>query len=290
MAPVVVKVSPEEIVSLKEVLSRQTGVVTISTTNQYELFRVKYGNSVIVGYSTGKIVGNNEEARKLLAKLLTEMHRDTSKPLIIGSDEAGKGEWLGPMVVAAVAVSPERELELQTRGVMDSKELSLSKIRELSEFIAANNFVTASVTITPSRFNELFVQFKDEKQTLDDLLAWGHSKVINDVYLKVSGDYKDILVIIDEFNRLSTQDRLRRLLDLKKIDVIQEPKAEKNIAVGAASIVARDVREKYIDYLSNEFKKDLRQVTIEAALKDPYSFAYAKLPYLEKLAKKVNDF
>ncbi len=289
MVPVVVKVSPEEVVSIKGLLSRQMGVVSLQVTNQYEIFRVKYAESFIVGYSSGKIVVNNEEARKLLSKLLNELHGELTKPLIIGSDEAGKGEWLGPMVVAAVAVSPERELELQTRGVMDSKELSLSKIKELSEYVTTNNFVTSYVVITPSRFNELFIVLKDENKTLNDLLAWGHSKVIDDVYSKVSISTKDIRVIIDEFDRIRTEDRLRRLLDLKRIEVIQEPRAERNIAVAAASIVARDTREKYIDYQSKEFKKDLRKLTVESALKDTYSFAYAKLPYLEKIANRVNE-
>jgi ribonuclease HIII len=286
LVQVVVKVSPEEITSIKEQLLRQTDVVTLATTNQYEVFRVKYLDSLIVGYSSGKIVGSKEDARKLLLNILDKLHQNFTKTIVIGSDEAGKGEWLGPMVVAAVAVSPDREIELQAQGVMDSKELSLSKISELSELIRARNFVNDSVVITPARFNELFIQFKDENQTLNDLLAWGHSKVIDDVYSKVATNTKDIKVIIDEFDRLATEDRLRRLLTLNGIEVIQEPRAERNIAVAAASIIARDVREKYIDILSMEFKKDLRKLTVESALKDPYSFVYAKLAFLEKLAKK----
>jgi len=53
----------------------------------------------------------------------------------IGSDEAGKGEWLGPLIVAAVALSRQQRSYLVTQGVMDSKELRLDVIVELAFLI-----------------------------------------------------------------------------------------------------------------------------------------------------------
>lgn len=55
--------------------------------------------------------------------------------VIVGSDETGKGEWLGPMTIAAVAITPEQSSYLVTQGVMDSKELKIQRIIELTDVI-----------------------------------------------------------------------------------------------------------------------------------------------------------
>jgi len=58
---------------------------------------------------------------------------------LIGSDEAGKGEWLGPMTIAAVALTPQQSLYLVTQGVMDSKKLRLETILQLAGIIKGSN-------------------------------------------------------------------------------------------------------------------------------------------------------
>jgi len=88
-------VQPEEIQLLKSILLSEVGVRNLETTNPYEVFRVEYENCLIVGYTTGKIVANKENARRLIAKGLPKLSTEVTKPTIIGSDEAGKGEWLG---------------------------------------------------------------------------------------------------------------------------------------------------------------------------------------------------
>jgi len=149
----------------------------------------------------------------LISELLPKISVETTKAMVIGSDEAGKGEWLGPIVVAAVAVSREQTYELQGEGVMNSKELSLTRIKELASFIRNHHYLTAHVIITPKRFNELFNELKDERKTLNDLLAWGHSKAIEDVLNSLNVNARDVRVMIDEFDRIKTEERLRRDLD-----------------------------------------------------------------------------
>lgn len=149
----------------------------------------------------------------MISELLPKISVETTKAMVIGSDEAGKGEWLGPIVVAAVAVSREQTYELQGEGVMNSKELSLTRIKELASFIRNHHYLTAHVIITPKRFNELFNELKDERKTLNDLLAWGHSKAIEDVLNSLNVNARDVRVMIDEFDRIKTEERLRRDLD-----------------------------------------------------------------------------
>ena len=74
-------------------------------TNEYELLRVKDKNLNIVLYKSGKLVhnGNNPSIEFLNAILKKEEKYD----YILGSDETGKGEWYGPLVVVATALKPD---------------------------------------------------------------------------------------------------------------------------------------------------------------------------------------
>ncbi|MFW6117264.1 MAG: hypothetical protein ACOC6G_01605 [Thermoproteota archaeon] len=280
MSPIVIKVRKDEIQPLKNLLLSRTDVEQLKTTNPYEVFRLKYYDCLIIGYSTGKIVANKKTAKDLFSELLSQI-TPRQKETVIGSDEAGKGEWLGPMVVAAVAVKPEQKTELKVQGVMDSKELSLTKIRELADFIRDNDYLESHVIIPPEKFNKLFDEFRDEGRTLNDILAWGHSKAIGNLLHFNSLKNRKVKVIIDEFDRIKTQQRIQRVLNLDKVQVIQQPKAEENIAVAAASIIARDLREDYIDFLSKKLQKDLRKVSPDEAILDDKSVEYAKVSYLK---------
>jgi len=286
LAQIVFKVRKDEIQSLKTLLLSREDIKQLRTTNPYEVFRVRYDDCLIVGYTTGKIVANKEIARQLISDLLPRIAGEIQKGTVIGSDEAGKGEWLGPIVVAAVAVNPEQNYELQAHGVMDSKELSLSRIRELASFIRDSHYLRRHVIITPRRFNGLFDELKNESRTLNDLLAWGHSTAIGDLLGSLHTKDKKVKVIIDEFDRIKTEDRIRRVLDLNMVEVIQRPRAEENMAVAAASIIARDLREDYIDLLCKKLHKDLRTLTVEDAIADERAIEYAKIRYLKKLAEK----
>ena len=286
MAQIVFKIRKDEIQSLKTLLLSREDIKQLRTTNPYEVFRVKYDDCLIVGYTTGKIVANKEIARRLISDILPEIVGEIAKGTVIGSDEAGKGEWLGPIVVAAVAVNPEQNHELQAHGVMDSKELSLSRIRGLASFIRDRHYLRRHVIITPKRFNELFDELKDERRTLNDLLAWGHSTAIEDLLGSLHMNDEKVKVIIDEFDRIKTEERLHRILHLNKVEIVQRPRAEENMAVAAASIIARDLREDYIDFLCKKLHKDLRNLTLEDAVADKRVAEYAKTSYLKKTPEK----
>ncbi|TAD76267.1 MAG: ribonuclease HII [Oscillatoriales cyanobacterium] len=58
-------------------------------------------------------------------------------PLVAGVDEVGRGSLFGPVVAAAVILSPEAAAILRDRGVRDSKQLSAAKRQALVEPIQA---------------------------------------------------------------------------------------------------------------------------------------------------------
>ncbi|MEO3993285.1 MAG: hypothetical protein QN229_03110 [Desulfurococcaceae archaeon TW002] len=205
--------------------------------------------------------------------------------VIVGSDEAGKGEWLGPLTVAAVALTPEQSSYLVTQGVMDSKELKIDRIMELSGIIRKECLSYHVIAITPRKFNMLLREVKKEGKSLNDILAWGHAKAIYEVYRELQN--KKILgrvkLVIDEFDKLKTEERLGRVLKLANFDIEQRPHAEEETAVAAASILARATREFWIDDASKRLHLDLRKLSASEALTLRDAEYFAKISFLHPI-------
>ncbi len=175
------------------------------------------------------ISGQNED-------LSTQKNAFTLGPPLIGSDESGKGDYFGPLVASAVFVNSTMSKDLQARGVRDCKELSDNKVNELAKIIPTIvNGKCSIIEIAPEKYNELYSKFKIENKNLNVLLAWGHAKAIEELLTKVDCNQ----VLADQFaDKKFIQSKLQERG--KRIKLFQMTKAEKNIAVAAASILARD--------------------------------------------------
>ncbi len=148
----------------------------------------------------------------------------------IGSDECGKGDFFGPLVIAAVYVDKMTKDKLKQIGVRDSKDLSETQIADISSKIKKNigdNFEI--VKINPAKYNQLYEKFNN----LNKLLNWAHSKAVDSILQKTNCK----TVITDKFSNaeLTTASKI----DRSNVDFIQEHRAEKYVGVAAASILAR---------------------------------------------------
>jgi ribonuclease HIII len=204
--------------------------------------------------------------------------------IIICSDEVGKGEWLGPLIVAAVGASSEASSYFVTQGVMDSKLLDDTVIQKLSPIIQKDALAYHVVAIAPQRFNQLIQEVRSEGKSLNDILAWAHGKAVSKVYsdIRAKGFHGRIKVVIDEFDQLKTEQRLRRIYELRDVLIEQKPKAEKETAVAAASIVARAEREKWINEQSKRLGFELRKITAREAFSQSNVNQFAKVSFLER--------
>ncbi len=167
----------------------------------------------------------------------------------IGTDESGKGDYFGPMVVAGVWMDELAGARLEAIGVRDSKLLSDGRCRELAEeirILCNGKFV--EVEIPPDRYNQLYDQFKKERKNLNHLLAWGHARAIESLLEKKPCSY----AVADQFG--NERFILSKLMEKgRKLQLIQTPKAERYIAVAAASILARDRFLSRMGRLSHEY-------------------------------------
>jgi ribonuclease HIII len=97
----------------------------------------------------------------------------------IGTDESGKGDYFGPMVVAGVLVDATTKDKLEALGVRDSKLLSDKRCRELaSQIRTICGPKCEEVELTPDRYNTRYEEFRREGKHLNHLLAWGHARAI----------------------------------------------------------------------------------------------------------------
>jgi ribonuclease HIII len=163
-----------------------------------------------------------------------------------GVDESGKGDFFGPLVIAGVYVDRGIARKLLDAGVQDSKRISSdARIRALADAIRKESMrLIDTVLIGPERYNALYQQFGN----LNKLLGWGHARVIENLLVKkpdcprsLSDQFADAAVIKQSLLRQG-----------RKIDIQQRPRAESDVAVAAASILAR---EAFIDWLDREGKK-----------------------------------
>ena len=151
-----------------------------------------------------------------------------------GVDESGKGDYFGPLVVAGVYTDERCAAELVRLGCRDSKAIPDDrKIHAMAEKIKKTAGVVFEVIcIGPRRYNELYA----EMGNLNRLLAWGHARVIAALHEKVPACPR---ALSDQF---ANEWVLKRALGQRHIPVQleQRTKAESDVAVAAASILARD--------------------------------------------------
>jgi ribonuclease HIII len=148
----------------------------------------------------------------------------------IGCDEGGKGAFTGPLVVAAYLCDQDHSRDLAASGITDSKSLNGQRLMKLSHQLM-NRYKNriGLVELKPETYNRLYADFKEQGRSLNHLLAWAHGKAVEKL-LK----WNPAAVIVDQFAWPSF---IRgRMPDVPNL--IIRTKAENNIAVAAASIVA----------------------------------------------------
>ena len=148
----------------------------------------------------------------------------------IGIDESGKGDYFGPLVIAAVFVDSTTQGELRLMEVRDSKKISDGRVLEMAPDIKTI-CPHSVIAIGPQRYNELYAKIKN----LNRLLAWGHAKASETLLERgitceraISDQLGDERLILSALQEKG-----------QKITLEQRPKAESDLAVAAASILAR---------------------------------------------------
>ncbi|MGB9603697.1 MAG: ribonuclease HIII [Limisphaerales bacterium] len=173
----------------------------------------------------------------------------------IGVDESGKGDYFGPLCVAGVYVNEKIIKQWEGTGIRDSKQINSDKsIRVLAEMIRkTTGCITEVVVIGNEAYNRLYEKLKN----VNKILAWGHSRVIENLLSKQQRlNPPPEFIICDQFaNREAAITGALMALG-RQIKVVQRHRAESDLAVAAASILARREFIDRLERMSNEYGFD----------------------------------
>lgn len=168
----------------------------------------------------------------------------------IGTDESGKGDYFGPLIVAGFISNAEVNQKLFSYGIRDCKNIGEKQILELGEWLYreyASHIATC--ILLPEQYNIQYSHYKLERKNVNDLLAWGHAQVIEKL-----ADHKlrPMGVIADQFG--SPKHVMKALMEKgSRLEIMQTTRAEKDMAVAAASVVAKYNLLKYFDEVGRQY-------------------------------------
>lgn len=219
------------------------------STPPYTIFSAKKEGVVCTLYTSGKIIVQGKKREEFITfylepeilKELSFSHPETLVDLTphIGIDEAGKGDFFGPLCIAGVYADEEQIKKLIQIGVRDSKRMNDPAILVMASEIRSL-FPHTLLQIFPKKYNQLYQSFNN----LNLLLAWGHATAIEE--LVNATQCKNVL--IDQFGGehlvINALKKKKLSLDLK-----QRHYGEEDVVVAAASILARAAFVDGIDQL-----------------------------------------
>lgn len=161
----------------------------------------------------------------------------------IGVDEAGKGDFFGPLCIAGVFASGDDLSILKKIGVKDSKLMSDQTVIKVGNEIR-KRCPHHIIKINPEKYNELYKSFGN----LNHLLAWGHATCIENMVKK--SDCNN--VIIDQFAAEKVVIQALKKKDLT-VNLTQRHRGEEDLVVAAASILARQTFLEGLNALSQQY-------------------------------------
>jgi len=241
------KLNPEEAARLQALL-RDRGYEFRQVP--YARFGASKDKLTVVFYESGKLVVQGKNTREFIEFVLepevlqrAELgYEDVLKPETfrprIGVDESGKGDFFGPLCVAAVYVNERVIRAWEDTDIRDSKRItSDKKVREFADLIRkTTGCVSTVVPIGNEAYNRLYAKMG----SVNRILAWGHARVIENLMEQRSRlDPPPDLAISDQF--AASKDTVAKAMMAfgREIELVQRHKAESDLAVAAASILAR---------------------------------------------------
>ncbi len=249
--------APKKTIFTYTLTKEQAAALEIATEGMTSLQRVNvpYTTLALKGkgltinlYTSGKLVIQGKEAEDFILFTLEPFvlqqaglgYEEVLDPKMfaphMGSDESGKGDIFGPLVTCAAFIDETTGKQLADLGIRDSKTISDGRIQvlaaEVRKLLGKQN--CALVLLRPPTYNKLYTKIPN----VNRLLAWCHARAIETLAEQRPDCPR---AVIDQFAR--TESTINRALMAKgrKLVIEQMHKAERDIAVATASVLARDL-------------------------------------------------
>lgn len=241
-------------------------------TPQYAVFQANEADTVVTLYESGKVVfqgvsadidaemwkqmeqnlnpGKIVEVKNSEKKEKKDKKDDFIDPKIykansIGSDEVGKGDYFGPIVVTAAYVSKDNIPLLEELGVTDSKKLTDDKILEIVPKLI-KEIKYDSIILRNKEYNDNY----NNNINMNKIIAILHNKVLNNMKNK-NVDYE--YIIVDEFAKPFVYfNYLKEVPNIVKNITFITNAESKSLSVACASLISRYIFLKEFDKLGDE--------------------------------------
>lgn len=219
----------------------------------YTIFSAKKKGISCTLYESGKITVQGKEMGAFIEfylepEILKEFrfsHPAANLDLTprIGLDEAGKGDYFGPLCIAGLYADEAGIRQLLEWGVRDSKRLGDETLLKMAKKIRSAHAYTV-IRLFPAKYNELHAKFKN----LNRLLAWAHTAALADLSQKTGCKS----AILDQF---ADKHVVEKQMQQKKLDIAltQKVRGEEDLVVAGASILARAAFLEGMEQLSQEY-------------------------------------
>jgi ribonuclease HIII len=269
--------------------AQATGLREYLVAHSYRFHEVPYAQFAadkeklnVVFYNSGKLVLQGKGTQEFIEfvlepEILKEarlgyeavLNPDLLLPRF-GVDESGKGDFFGPLCVAGVYINESVVKAWKDSGIRDSKNISSDKrIREYAELIRETpGCVTTVVPIGNEAYNRLYKTMR----SVNAMLAWGHARVIENLMgQRQRMNPAPVRAISDQF--ASSKETVAKALMAmgREIELVQKHKAEEDLAVAAASILARHEFVARLAALEKQFEVKLPKgasAAVDAAAKE----------------------
>ena len=270
---------------------QQTTLTEILRSGNYRPTKVPYTsisakteNCSINLYTSGKLLVQGKCAEEYVQFVLEPLvllsvsvgYEEVINPELsephMGVDESGKGDFFGPMVIAAAYIDETLIEPMRKLDVKDSKNITSDKKAmfiggELRKLLG-HRF--ALVTIGPSAYNRLYTKMR----SVNRILAWGHARAIEDLLEKVPTCPK---AISDQFGNKETVERAL-MQKGRGIELIQRHKAESDLAVAAASILAREGFLRALQTMQQRYGTEIKKGASAAVREAAVALVRSKSP------------
>jgi ribonuclease HIII len=194
-------------------------------------FSARSDGVIVTYYESGKLVIQGADPDTFCTRFLglapePKPKTTSADETTVGSDESGKGDYFGPLIVAAVRLERELARELAGGPVRDSKQIADEACMRLGAALRSK-LPHAIARLDPDDYNREHARVKN----LNAILARLHGDVIRE--LASPG----MLVVVDQFG-----DERWVANEVKDLGVrlVQRPRGEEILAVAAASVIARE--------------------------------------------------
>ena len=281
-------------------------LVSILTTGNYRPVEVPYTIIAVEGdkcrinvYTSGKLLVQGSGTGHFVLFVLEPeilgtaswgyeelLHPEDTSPHM-GSDESGKGDFFGPLVTCAVYTDPTLSKGMASIGAKDCKCLSDKQVlaigAKLRAYLGPNRYKL--VTIGPESYNRLYLK----NRNVNSILSWAHARCIENLLETMPSCPR---AVADQFG---AEHLIKGALMKKGREIVleQHHKAEADIAVAAASVIAREYFLHALQKLSEDFgtrlPKGASNLVVEAAKQLVREKGPSVLPLVAKCHFRTTD-